>query len=142
MNNVSLVGRITKECDLRKLNDNTSVASFTLAVDGGKSKKGEVITDFIDCSAFGTTADFVATYIHKGYRLAVSGRLHQESWQTQDGSMRSRLVVIADRVENLEPKKEEQPKPSNQAEAMANVGKNFNPPKNEEFEVSPDDLPF
>lgn len=107
MNNVVLVGRLTKEVDTHQANDKT-VARFTLAVDR-PYKSNEA--DFISCVAFGKTAEFVSKYFKKGMKIALNGRIQTGSYTNRDGNTVYTTDVIAENVEFAESKrKEEEPK--------------------------------
>ena len=105
MNRVCLIGRITKDPEIKYTQSGVAVVSFTLAVDRGfKDENGESPTDFINCVAWRSQAEFIANWIKKGYLLGVAGSLQTRSWQTTNGENRSVTEVIIDSVENLTPK--------------------------------------
>lgn len=107
LNHITIMGRITKDIELRRTNDGTPVASFTLAVDRDfKGKNGEKETDFIDCVAWKNTAEFVDKYFGKGRMAVVSGRLQIRSWQDKDGNKRRTAEVNADNVYFADSKKD------------------------------------
>lgn len=127
MNKAILIGRITKEPEIKYTQSGTAVVSFTLAVDRDfKDEQGNYITDFINCVAWRNQAEFIANYIKKGYLIAISGALQTRSWQTQNGENRSVTEVIVDSVKNLTPKEN---KPEEKE-------------KQKEEEVFDDGLPF
>jgi single-strand DNA-binding protein len=99
LNHITIMGRITKDIELRRTGSGVPVASFTLAVDRDfKEKNGEKITDFIDCVAWRNTAEFVEKYFGKGRMAVVSGSLQIRSWTDKDGNKRRVAEVIADNV--------------------------------------------
>jgi single-strand DNA-binding protein len=99
LNHISIMGRITKDIELRRTGTGVAVASFTLAVDRDfKEKNGEKETDFIDCVAWRNTAEFVEKYFGKGRMAIVAGRLQIRSWTDKDGNKRRTAEVIADNV--------------------------------------------
>lgn len=105
MNKVVLIGRITKEPEIKNTQSGTAVVSFTLAVDRDfKDEKGNSTTDFINCVAWRTQAEFIANYIKKGYLIAITGSIQNRSWQTANGENRTVSEVIVDSVKNLTPK--------------------------------------
>lgn len=105
MNKAILIGRITKEPEIKYTQSGTAVVSFTLAVDRDfKDEQGNYITDFINCVAWRNQAEFIANYIKKGYLIAISGAIQTRSWQTQNGENRSVTEVIVDSIKNLTPK--------------------------------------
>lgn len=111
MNNCVLIGRMTKDADLKYLpGTGTPVANFSIAVDKelNKDKRAELeaagkpTADFINIVAWNRTAEAVANYTGKGLKIAVQGRLQSRSWITDDGDRRYATEVVADRVEFLE----------------------------------------
>ena len=103
MNNTVISGRLTASPDLRYTPSGVALAKFTLAVqDDFKNAQGERETNFIDCTAWKGTAEFVAQHSGKGLRLMVVGRLKQEKWQDKDGNNRSKLTVTAEKVEPVD----------------------------------------
>ena len=108
MNHVSLVGRLTRNPEFKTLPSGNSVATFTLAINRNfKNKDGEYETDFISISVFGKQAENVSGYVFKGSLIGVEGRIQTRSYDAQDGSKRYVTEVIADHVEYMERKKEE-----------------------------------
>ena len=95
LNHITIMGRLTRDVELRKTGNGTSVASFTLAVD---RDFGDKETDFIECVAWKNTADFVSKYFSKGRMAVVSGRLQIRSWTDKDGNKRKTAEVVADNV--------------------------------------------
>ena len=105
LNHITIMGRLTKDVELRRTNTGTAVASFTLAVD---RDFGEKETDFIEVVAWKNTAEFVSKYFAKGRMAVVSGRLQIRKWQDKDGNKRSTAEVVADNVYFGDSKKDEQ----------------------------------
>ena len=98
LNNVVLMGRLTKDPELKQTPQGVSVATFSLAVDRNYGKTEEKQTDFINITAWRSTADFVAKYFTKGQLVAVRGRLQTRTWQDQSGQKRYATDVVADEV--------------------------------------------
>lgn len=100
LNRIIIMGRLTRDPELRSTPNGTSVASFTLAVDRDFKNKqtGEKETDFIDMIAWRSTAEFVARYFTKGRMAVVEGRLQIRLWEDRDGNKRKSAEVIADSV--------------------------------------------
>lgn len=96
LNKVVLMGRLTADPEKRMTPSNTPVTSFTVAVERDYSKEKE--TDFINCVAWRSTADFVSKYFSKGSMIVVSGRLQVRKWQNKDGENRYSTEVIAESV--------------------------------------------
>lgn len=100
MNHIDLMGRLTRDPELRHTQSGLPVASFTLAVDRGYSSRdgAEKQTDFIDIVAWRGTAEFVTKYFAKGQMCAVSGRLQIRNWEDKDGNKRRSAEVVANNV--------------------------------------------
>lgn len=107
MNQVVLMGRLTRDPELRHTQTGTAVSTFALAVDRGFTSKdgGERQTDFIDIVAWRNTAEFVSKYFTKGQMAAVTGRLQIRDWTDKDGNKRRSAEVIAENVYFTESKK-------------------------------------
>ena len=110
MNNVQLIGRLTKDPEIRYTQSQTAVVSFTLAVDRRLKKDGEQTADFISCKAWNKTAEFVSKYFTKGKRMALTGRIETGSYEGKNGKVYT-TEVIADNVEFVD-SKEERPEPA------------------------------
>lgn len=110
MNQVVLMGRLTRDPELRHTQSGTAVAPFTLAVDRGYTSRdgGERQTDFIDCVAWRNTAEFVSKYFVKGQMAAVTGRLQIRDWTDREGGKRRSAEVVVDNVYFTESKKDRQ----------------------------------
>ena len=100
LNHITIMGRLTRDPELRRTGSGVAVASFTVAVDRDFSPKdgGEKETDFIDCVAWRQTGEFVSKYFTKGRMAVVSGRLQIRSWTDKDGNKRRSAEVVADNV--------------------------------------------
>ena len=108
LNKIVIMGRLTKDVELRRTNSGDAVASFTLAVDRDfKSGNGERETDFINCVAWKGTGEFVSKYFSKGRMAVVSGRLQMRNWTDKDGNKRTTAEVVADNVYFGDSKKED-----------------------------------
>lgn len=104
MNKVVLIGRLTKEPELKFTQNGNAVCNFTLAVNRTyKNEQGEYESDFINCIAWRGTAQFIGDYLSKGYQIAVSGSIQTRNYQAQDGSTRYVTEVLCDEVQNLQP---------------------------------------
>lgn len=99
MNKVILIGRLTKDPDLRYTQSGTAVANFTLAVNRRYSPNGEQEADFINCVAWQKAAEFVADYFHKGKQMALEGRLQVRSYDGNDGQRRWVTEVVVEQME-------------------------------------------
>ena len=100
LNHITIMGRLTRDPELRRTGSGIAVASFSLAVDRDFSPRdgGERETDFIDCVAWRQTGEFVSKYFTKGRMAVVSGRLQIRSWTDKDGNKRRTAEVVADNV--------------------------------------------
>ena len=100
LNHITIMGRLTRDPELRRTGSGVAVTSFALAVDRdfGKNEQGERETDFIDCVAWRQTGEFVSKYFTKGRMAVVSGRLQIRSWNDKDGNKRRTAEVVADNV--------------------------------------------
>ena len=109
LNHITIMGRLTRDPELRHTQAQMPVASFTLAVDrdfGGRDG-GEKQTDFIDCVAWRQTAEFVSKYFTKGSMAVVSGRLQIRDWTDRDGGKRRNAEVVVDNIYFGESKRRE-----------------------------------
>lgn len=109
LNHVTIMGRFTRDPELRHTKSGTAVTSFTLAVDRDFKDKnsGETATDWISCTAWKGTAEFVSRYFQKGRMAVVDGRLQTRSYQDRDGNKRTAVEVVADHVYFGDSKKKE-----------------------------------
>ena len=99
LNRIIIMGRLTRDPELRHTQSGTAVASFSLAVDRDfKNQNGEKETDFIDVVAWRNSAEFVSRYFTKGRMAVVEGRLQIRPWQDRDGNKRRSAEVVADNV--------------------------------------------
>ena len=100
LNHIIVMGRLTRDPELRRTGSGVAVASFTVAVDRDFSPKdgGERETDFIDCVAWRQTGEFVSKYFTKGRMAVVSGRLQIRGWTDKDGNKRRTAEIVADNV--------------------------------------------
>ena len=147
LNKIILMGRLTRDPELRRTSSGTAVTSFSLAVDRDfKSQSGEKETDFIDIVAWRSTAEFVSKYFTKGSMAVVSGRLQIRDWTDRDGGKRRSAEVVADNVYFGESKKS---RDGASGGSYSNSSYSYNdggysaPPIETTFEVEDDgELPF
>ena len=148
MNQIVLMGRLTRDPELRHTQSGTPVTTFSLAVDRGYTPKdgGERQTDFIDIVTWRNTAEFVAKYFVKGQMAAVTGRLQLRDWTDRDGNKRRSAEVVADNVYFTESKKSRDAGGSyNRADRDDQAGGYQTPVTGSEFtelEEDDGDLPF
>ena len=105
MNNVNLIGRLTREPEGVETEGGTKIANFAIAVNRRDREADPV---YVEVKAFGAQAEAIVAHKSKGDEVAVEGRLELDRWEAQDGSKRSRLYVVANRVEFLRNKRSEQ----------------------------------
>lgn len=100
LNHIVIMGRLTRDPELRRTGSGLAVAGFTVAVDRDFANKdsGERETDFIDCVAWRSTGEFVSKYFAKGSMVVVSGRLQIRPWEDKDGNKRRTAEIVADNV--------------------------------------------
>ena len=104
MNKIYLLGRLTKDPEVKYTNNEQGVTGLTFAVDRRFNAAGKKETDFVNVITWNKTAEVVGNNVHKGQRLLVEGSLHIRGYEGQDGTKRYATEVIADRVEFIEPK--------------------------------------
>ncbi len=102
MNIVCLSGRTTSEIELKYTQSGTAVGTVNIAVDRDYQKDGKKEADFIPIVIWGKTAEFAATYIGKGNRMEVTGRMQVRSYEAKDGSKRYVTEVVADKVKPID----------------------------------------
>lgn len=159
INNVVLVGRLTRDVDLRYTSNGTAYASFTLAVERNfKNQNGEKETDFINCAMWRKAAENFANFTHKGSQVGIEGRIQTRNYENQQGQKVYVTEVLAENFSLLEPRNA-----TNQLEGSregfegghvkyignknANTGGNFAntdvfTSTGDVFNVNDDDLPF
>ncbi len=142
INRVVLVGRLTRDPELRKTNSGSSVTSFTVAVDNwGKDANGNKTASFIPCTVFNQSAENVSKYARKGMLVGVEGRLSQRTYERKDGSKGSAIEIICDSVQFLEPKAAQNNTDTNDSldlsQDLPDESKNL-----DAIDVPDDDLPF
>jgi single-strand DNA-binding protein len=139
INRVTLVGRLTRDPELRALPSGTSVLSLGLAVNGRqKDQSGNWIDkpNFFDVKVFGGQADMLANHLAKGRRVGIDGRLDWSSWEAQDGSKRSKVEVVAQSVQFLDSRGDAASGENQFVPAGAASGSDA------DFQGADDDIPF
>lgn len=129
MNNVNIIGRLTKDVEVRKTSTNKSVSSFSIAVDNLATKDGEKTTSFFNCNAWNSVAETLSKYTRKGDRIAISGSLIQRNYE-KNGEKISVVEINVNSITLIENKKENA---STQSENKAVENDN---------KINDDDLPF
>ena len=141
LNKVILMGRITADPDLRYTPQGTAVTRFSLAVQRSYVKQGEERqTDFINCVAFRSTAEFVNKWFTKGRQIIVEGSLQSRSWEDKDGNKRSALDVIVDNTYFCDKK---QDKPDEEQQYLHDERKGMETSDSEfMMPIAEEDMPF
>lgn len=102
LNRVILIGRLTRDPELRTTTTGKSVVGFGIAVDRVFKSEGGQDVDFFNVSAWGKTAEFVANYLTKGRLVAVDGRIQSRKYQTKEGENREAFEIVAENVQGLD----------------------------------------
>lgn len=137
MNSCVLIGRTTRDIDLRRTGNGTAVASFTLAVNRDFKTNDGQEADFIQCVAWKKTAELLEQYVHKGDRIAVNGSIRTRNYEDSHGRTVYVTEVLVNHVEFLETKNREQSNYNNNGYAeLDHINDNGH------FELEKDDLPF
>lgn len=148
MNKVLLIGRLSKDPELRYTQGGTAVANFTLAVNRRfTNQSGEREADFINCVAWSKTAEFVANYFKKGQQMAMEGRIQVSTYDGNDGQKKWKTDVIAEQIEFVGSKSNgsNDNKAGNNGGANTGSGSGYSDPQlglGEEIVFDDDDLPF
>jgi len=144
MNNVSLVGRLVRDPEVRYgQNESVSVAKFSLAVERRFKRDGESTVDFLNCTVFGKSAEFTEKYFRKGMRVAITGRIQTGSYKNKDGQTVFTTEIIVESQEIAQSKSE-----SNESSTASNAeaGKSPYGSSGDDFmsipEGAEDELPF
>ena len=138
MNQVSLIGRLTRDVEVRVTESGKRVATFTLAVNKNKEK-----TYFFRCNAWEETSNLMERFTRKGSKVAIIGELEYREWIDKNGDKRSVVEVLARRVELLDPKPTEAPQPNKTAiDPFESERKALYSEPNEVQGKIDDDLPF
>ena len=140
-NKVVLMGRITTEPEVKQLPSGVPVVSFSLAVDRKYSKGESKQTDFINCVAWQSTAEFIGKYFTKGMAMLLCGELQTRSWKDQNGNNRYATEVKADEVSFCEAKKDSETNSSSVRQNGSYVPEAYTQPKLDEVPTDTD-LPF
>lgn len=148
MNNVSVIGRITQDLELRATNSGMSAVSMFIAINNGKDQNGEERpADFPKVYVYDKQAENVANYCHKGSLIAITGRIKTRTWEKEDGTRGYETYILASRVQFLDTKKSEGagipepdyvPSTDNETKAENDPFADFG----DSIVLSDDDLPF
>ena len=156
INRVVLVGRLTKDVEVRKTQSGLSVASFTVACDrrGVRSNDGSQSADFINCVAWRQSADFLGQYAHKGAMVGVEGRIQTRTYDDAQGTRHYVTEVVCDNVSLLESRAQSQSRAQNNYNNSYDPMSSYTQPESSmsgsaddafgasSLDISSDDLPF
>lgn len=131
MNSVQLVGRLTRDPEMRYTDGGSSIARFSLAVDRRYKSENGPTADFPNCVAFGRTAEFIEKYFRKGMRMGCQGRIQTGSYTNNDGQKVYTTDVVVESCEFVESKASQQPEENNNG---------FGPADENGFMNIPDDI--
>ena len=106
MNVICLIGRLTREPELRYTTSNLPVCRFTIAVDRKYAGEGQQKTDFINCVAWRSTAEFISKYFDKGARIGVTGSLQINTWENEEGKKMYSAEVLVNSIDFADGKKD------------------------------------
>ena len=138
LNSVVLVGRLTKDPELRYTPNNQAVATFSLAVNRNfKSQNGERETDFINCVIWRQQAENLANWAKKGALIGITGRIQTRNYENQQGQRVYVTEVVADSFQLLESKKDRENNSQPTVDSHQNFARQAEP-----MDISDDDLPF
>lgn len=141
MNQCVLLGRLTRDSEMRTAISGTEVTKFTLAVDRNrKNDNGEKETDFINCIAFNKTAELIAKYTKKGSQIAVVGRIQTRSYDAQDGTKRYVTEVLISEVKFLDKKEDNLESMTDSQIIQKAMNEEYDPFM--DIELTPEDLPW
>ncbi len=152
INRVVLVGRLTRDPELRKTQNGTSVCSFTMAVNRRVQTQGQPDADFISCVAWNKLADLMTQYLHKGSLIGLEGRIQTRNYDNQQGQRVYVTEVVADNIQFLEPKNAQSSNYSQPVETQSFAQNTYSAPvqntfdstfdANDTLDIASDDLPF
>ena len=144
MNRINIIGGITKDIELKQTANNVNYVRFSIAVNRNfKNEEGEYDTDFFNVIAWRKTAEFISNYFKKGSRIAISGKLQQNSYDDNEGNHRTSVEIVAEEVDFIDKKRDteanaeptEAPKvEESNDDVFADFGNNI--------EISDDDIAF
>ena len=145
LNKVILIGRTTKDVDLRRTTSGTAVSTFTLAVENRfVQREGQNTADFISCVAWNNTAEFMDKYVKKGSLVSVEGRIQTRNYDNKDGNRVYVTEVVAENVRMLASKGTERSAGTSfdDYEPVSSRGNEYEPSIDVSYDISDDDLPF
>lgn len=146
INRVCLIGRLTRDPELRRTNSGMGVTSFTVAFDNRtKNPDGSKSTSFISCTAWNKTAEYVCNYLKKGSLVSIDGRLQERKYQRQDGTNASVVEIIVENIGSLSSRPQNGSQPSSVGTGVANDDYSSDDSNVQDIlgtDLADDDLPF
>lgn len=144
MNRAILIGRLTRDPELRYTSNGVAVATFSLAVDRRKGQDGQKEADFLNIVAWRQLAEICANYLKKGQQAAVEGRIQTRSYEGSDGQKRYVTEILADQVEFIGGSNQSSQNTGNQNQPQNQQSNPFGNPFSSggPIDISDDDLPF
>lgn len=140
LNRVVLIGRLTRDPELRSTSTGKQVSDFSIAVDKRiKPTDGSPTADFFRVTAWGSTAEFVSNYLSKGRLVAVEGRLQSRKYTDKDGNNRESIEVVADNVQGLDRPREDGGAGYSGGTAAVHAGSGKAVPSEDEFDPFADE---
>lgn len=107
MNNVTLIGNLGQDPEMKYFESGSNVTKFSLALNSYNKKEEKEVTDWVNCEAWNKTAELIGEYCKKGHKVAVEGCLKTSKWEDENGENRSKTYVLVNRIGFLTPKKQE-----------------------------------
>lgn len=141
MNRAILMGRLTRDVEMRQTPNGVSLARFSIAVNRRFAKEGQQQADFINCVAWRQTGEFISRYFRKGSMIGVVGSIQTRSWDGQDGKKQYATEVVVDEVYFTGEKRESQ-SPYNQSSQTDGGFDDFDPDEFSDLDGSEEGLPF
>ena len=139
INSVILIGRLTKDIEVRYTQSEKAVGNFTLAINRRfKNQNGEYETDFIDCVVFGKQAETMSKYTQKGDLVGLEGSIQKRAYEDKEGNKRYATEIMVEKITFLQTNKKEEPKVENNPYKDMSVKVEAS----QQFEITDDDLPF
>lgn len=145
MNKVMLIGRLTRDLELRKIASGSSVVSFTLAVNRRIKTEGQPDADFIRCTAWGKTAEVMCQYLTKGSQIGVEGRIQTGQYQDKNGNTVFTTDIVVENFDFLSPKGQSQNTSMEQYQSSQQDFEDFgsnDDMSDDTLDIASDDLPF
>ncbi len=137
LNRVTIIGRLTRDPELRQINTGTSLCRFSIANNRNFSQNGEKKEEvsFFNCTAWGRQAEIIQQYCQRGKQVAIEGRLRQNSWQDSDGKKKSSVEIVVEQLQLLG-----SPSGPNNTQPMQEVSQQFEPVSSMQPSASSSDI--